>query len=365
LQSRDGAGGDASSASTVSSLAPDVVHLWREVRTALPQNGGLELERADALGPRVWRIGLIDGRRFALKIGVEEAPAQKEASILTALAGCPVAQLVAQGGEGHGWLVTEWAGDATLDDALGEIDPKDWERVGTALFEALLCVETALEARAGVDERRREAARVALVEQLSVWQDDALNALLWLLGVGVNGYSLSGKVTQRMRAALDAVFAGAGFVQPRLGSLDYNPRNVIVTTGEQPHVTFVDVPAVGLDWAERRLVQYATVTGARRASGSFASALNADVASKYAQEAALVRDQPVEAVLAGLDAHEVILVLAAATQLGLVERGEAADERAQAWANLPARRDSLRELLARPLATDGPAATVRAMIQSG
>ena len=48
--------------------------------------------------------------------------------------------------------------------------------------------------------------------------------------------------------------------EPDVGSLDYNARNVVLDEAGG-RVTLVDFAATGVDWPERRLVQYATATG--------------------------------------------------------------------------------------------------------
>ena len=51
--------------------------------------------------------------------------------------------------------------------------------------------------------------------------------------------------------------------EPDVGSLDYNARNVVLDEA-RGRVTLLDFAATGVDWPERRLVQYATATGGGR-----------------------------------------------------------------------------------------------------
>ena len=234
----------------------------------------------------MWRLRFEDEREFALKLGVQTAPARKEAGMLAALATCPVSRVVASGGEGAGWLLTEWAGSQTLDGALPSLSSSERNAVGMGLVRAVLSVEEVLERRANIDGGRRELARQALAQQVAMWAHDALNSLLWLLEVGVRGFSLSGKVTDQPSEAVEAVLAAALSAAPRLGSLDYNPRNVVLGSRQIGALTLIDFPAVGFDWTERRLAQYATATGTREAGGRFATALDAEVAAEYAKQAA-------------------------------------------------------------------------------
>ena len=69
--------------------------------------------------------------------------------------------------------------------------------------------------------------------------------------------------------------------EARLGSLDYNARNVVID-GDRP--TFIDFASVGWDWGERRLVQTFNSLGAHRSGGSFVSTLNREVVGEYASQ---------------------------------------------------------------------------------
>ena len=75
-----------------------------------------------------------------------------------------------------------------------------------------------------------------------------------------------------MAGALRRTVALALGGEPDVGSLDYNARNVVLDEA-RGRVTLVDFAATGVDWPERRLVQYATATGTT--PGSCPSALAA------------------------------------------------------------------------------------------
>ena len=75
---------------------------------------------------------------------------------------------------------------------------------------------------------------------------------------------------------------------------------------------------------------------------------------RYANAVSARRGQEVATVEAAVDAHEVLLLLAAGAGLRAVEAGTAHPERARAWADVAGRREALRRLLRRPLAGLGP-----------
>ena len=71
------------------------------------------------------------------------------------------------------------------------------------------------------------------------------------------------------------------------------------------------------------------------------------------------------AVVAAVDAHEVLLLLLAAVGLQAVETGTAHPERSRAWGDVAGRREALLALLRRPLSDAGPGAEVRAAVRCG
>jgi hypothetical protein len=197
----------------------------------------------------------------------------------------------------------------------------------------------------------------ALREQAAPWVEAAPGALDWLLGGRPGGTGARGA-----QGALGETVALALGEPPEVGSLDYNPRNVVLGRSGSPpgeRLTLVDFPATGVDWPERRLVQYGTGTG-----GTFSSALGPAGVRAYAGAVAPRRGVDPDLVVATVDAHEVLLLLAAATGLRAVAEGVAHPERARAWGDVAGRREALLALLRRPIARGGPAAAVRAAVRA-
>ncbi len=298
---------------------------------------------------------LADGGGLAVKLAAGGDGVGGEPATLRFLHehGAPVPEVLAVPSQTpRAWFVTEWCGDITFDDVAQSADVADLDVLGRSLADAVLAVEAALDDQAGPRAlAAAESARTALCHQIDTWWLSAPQALEWLVGSPLADAHL---------AAIEEIRALAISCVPRLGSLDYNPRNVVV--GAQGPV-LVDFAACGFDWRERRFAQYGTAVGARRHDGAFVSVITPVAARHYAQVAQAQTGGNQEDTLARLDAHDLALLLAAATQLHLVDQGQAHPERAAAWQDVPARKEQLLTLLRRRLAPDGPAERLRALLR--
>ena len=222
----------------------------------------------------------------------------------------------------------------------------------------------------------------ALRAQAEPWLAAAPQALAWLLHAQGRTGGGEGDMAGALRRTVALALGG----EPDVGSLDYNARNVVLDEAGG-RVTLVDFAATGVDWPERRLVQYATATGTTpgsmplgaggavpgagaggapggRQGGTFRSALTAEAVRDYAALVAPGRGTGPAMVVAAVDAHEVLLLLLAAVGLRAVEAGTAHPERARAWSDVQGRREALLALLRRPLSGEGPAAGVRTAVRA-
>ena len=294
--------------------------VWDEIAASLPAEWR-QPARVEQRSPRAWKVTGPGGATVGVKLAVETARVEREGSVLRFLhrRGCAVPRVVAAGSR---WLVTEWAGDETLDDVLQRGRGVD----AALLTAAVRAVSEALSSVAGAGD----GAGGSLRAQLAPWAETLRAALEWL------GVAAPERV---VAATVDRAVA----CEPRPGSLDYTSRNVVVDSGK---LSLLDFAATGFDWDERRLAQYALSAGAAMPDAEFRSALTA---------AAVGAAWDVE----GVDAHEAVLLLIAAEQLRQVEAGEAHADRAAGWRNVAQRKASLRRLLARPLCSTGPAAALR------
>jgi hypothetical protein len=276
---------------------------------------------------RVARTVLADGRLVAVKVGTRGNSPAREAATLRFLhdRGASVAQPLAWGDDGDGWLATAWAGDVTLDAALAP-SGAPVEAIGLGLVEALATVEAAFAPRTagGAPTRAVMMARGLLAP----WVEAAPPALAWL---GVEARWAS--------AACVAAFGEAAMASPlSVGPLDYHAGNIV--TGAP--MTIVDLANVGWDWPARRLAQYAFATGSN-AGATFRSALRAPpVVEAAASTLAMVHGGSHLLWSEAIVAHALLLVATAAWHLRHVATGRADPERAASWGDVDRRRASLR-----------------------
>jgi hypothetical protein len=327
------------------------VNVWPEVAAALDAARPpvpLDVRR---VSERVWKVSLPRGRALAVKLAVPGAALDVEAQALAWLTrcGCAVPALLATSGTRPlRWIALEWCGDRTLADVV--VAPKAPAGLGTRLAATCARVEAAFARLAGPNGGVPDGAAGELRRQSAAWVAAAPAALEWLMGPHPAGL---GDVVLDM---LDAALACAVDAAPTLGSLDYNPRNVVVARGR---LFLVDFAAVGADWPERRFVQYGTGTGAGLPGGTFATVIGPAALRRFAAETCLPRGRTETAVRHAADAHDVLLLLTAAAELRLVAAGTAHPERIAAWGNVADRRQRLLELLLRRLSPDGPAERFR------
>jgi len=209
--------------------------------------------------------------------------------------------------------------------------------------------------QACADEARWITQQRTLRELAQPWVDAALDALAWLLG-----RTLLHPEEKALQEACELALSA----EPDVGSLDYHAANVILDRNRQgPPLSFVDFPAVGVDWPARRLVQYGTATGSSSAGGGFVPALGPAAVRAYAGNAVALRSGGAARLAQEVDAHEVLLLATAAQSLAMCERGEAHPSRAAAWSNVRERRTQLLALLRRSLVSEGSAERLRAALR--
>jgi hypothetical protein len=343
------------------SLPACVATVWPNVVAALPRGWRTGLSEARRVSPRVWRIEQSDGRILALKLAAEHAPLDVEVQALRWLGRhrCSVPAVLAVSPERppH-WVALEWCGDQTLDAAAQGAGAARRARLGRELAVVLAEIEAAFApftARAQADAPRWQAQTRALRAQAAPWFAQAPATLAWLLG-----RDLPPEVASSLRRAGEvALRAPLG-----AGSLDYSASNVVVGPDR---LVVVDFAAIGVDWPARRFVQYGTATGAAAREpprGTFATVVTPGALRAYAARTAALQRAPVEAVEQEVDAHDLLLLLAAGEHLRLIQAGRAEAERALAWANVPERRRALLALIRRRLVRHGPAEAVRSWVRT-
>jgi len=294
----------------------------------------------------VWRLNAGE-RTFILKqhlitqpVGESTfTPFQIESAVLLRLhqAGCRVPQLY-WWSDSANCLLMEWCGDTTLDD-LAQETPTD---------ELKPIVENTIRAFCQLKEGFAKTAHalnpyiypldysVFLQDMLQTLLDQGrktLDYLAWLKGepIPANQAARLNAIWERMSNRLHRA-------TPRLGTLDYNARNIVVD-GNTP--TFIDFGSIGWDWSERRLVQSLNSLGANRANGRFVSLLEKEVVNEYVEQVADHRENWSETEIAAqVDYHQLLFYLSIVYRLlQSTAQPKAAESRAtlQAWGDPKAR----------------------------
>ncbi len=323
------------------------------------------LSPADPRRPegRVWRGRLTDGREVAVKLAACSDQPQAaatapdrlalEAQVLAQLRprGAPVPELIAAE---PGVLVTKWCAGATLDDWSQRLAAAARRAPVAAAGRGLLRLEAAfgqLPGAAAAVERRRPA---------------------WL-AARRQGYRAACEVAQRLRGQQtaprtadewEALWAVVAASQLTLGPLDVNARNVLLNHEASPgrwQATFLDMGAIGPDSPARRLVHYTFALGAWQPAGRFVRGLTPAVAQRWAGAAAAQWPGEPDMHLRQLDAYALLAELLLLEQVQAALAGKQPGL-AAAWAAPAERRRQVARIVRRPLATHGPAHTIRRVL---
>lgn len=235
----------------------------------------------------VWRLNapeteyILKQHLIAQPIGKSAfTPFQIETAVLPILhrAGCRVPQIFWKS-EVDSTLLLEGCGDKTLDD-LAQGSPADALKPITRNVVREFCrLETAF-----ADTAEKVQPYIYPLDSPLNHTLDAIlqrgrktiDYLAWLGGKPMrpDEQAMIDKIWEDMSNCLHGAEA-------RLGSLDYNARNVVID-GDRP--TFIDFASVGWDWGERRLVQTFNSLGAHRSDGNFVSTINREVVGEYASQ---------------------------------------------------------------------------------
>jgi len=258
----------------------------------------------------------------------------------------------------HGILVTEWRGERTLEEAIQAAQAVPDQTMLRSLARGLLNGVSVLEVafdglarRLPVEHARAEAARKRqeLARECALAAETCLRlAQRWQRDLPP-GWDVA------LRSRWEELCAYLAKAPLTLGGLDCTPRNVLV---EGTELVFVDFSAIGLDWPERRLAQYAAAKGAWQKAGAFCSLLTHVDSQWYGGEAGLEAGR--------VDAHHALLWATALRQVLEAQatwHDPAAMALAAAWGNLEARARQALDLLCSSLVPKSPAQPVRALVR--
>ena len=313
---------------------------------------------ATELASGVWRVDLDGGRLAVAKrqpfAGLTRGRADDllavEQRVLALLRerNCPVPRVLGAD-PSAGLIFFEHVGEETLDDAVRSAGPNRLQRLRERLVDGFLRLDQAFACcRQELEPHVSPAAsRDRLPAALDQARDGARDGLQGLLRRC--GRAPSGSALRELEERLDELCSRLAVEEPRLGSTDYNARNVVVDSGIDA-VTFIEFAKIGWDWPERRLVQYATGLGAG-ARGGFAGLLDRAAAGRYARSAP---GDPARRALA-LDGHHLLFHLNAAARLcGALDRPGLEPDRAllKAWRQPGLRLRQLCAAVSAPLGDD-------------
>ena len=320
----------------------------------------------------VWRLTAKE-RSFILKqhlitqpVGESTfTPFQIESAVLLRLhpAGCRVPELY-WWSDAANCLLMEWCGDTTLDDLAQE----------TPVNELKPIVQNTVRAFCQLEKGFAETAHALnpyiypldystfLPDMMEVLLDQGrktLNYLAWMKGepMPTDQAGLLDAIWERLSNRLQRA-------TPKLGTLDYNARNIVVD-GNTP--TFIDFGSIGWDWSERRLVQSLNSLGANRTNGNFVSLLDQETVEEYAGQVAEHGEGGAETKIAAqVDYHQLLFYLSIVYRLlQLTAQPEAAESKAtlQAWGDPKARfQRALGLLINSHLSEDPDIAHIRELI---
>lgn len=327
---------------------------WDAISVAIEAHANAPISAMRSVSGRVIQVETATGSSFAVKFGNPSAPLAREVATLRFLANaaCPVPFVIATDltNEDPAWLATEWAGTRTLDAFLGECDGQESVDTGLRLSDAVGQIERAF---AQVTQRGvPDAARAMALELFEPWATHAVDGLAWLFSI---------EVTERWHTVMARVFKTVLGAPLTVGPLDYHASNVVVGDLD-PSLTLVDLGAIGYDWPGRRFAQYAISVQSGVPRGEFRTALTPASVTQFARHLVDIHGGDLASRINEVDAHSLMIAAIAATQLRIVEVGEASAERTVGWGAAETRRTSLRRVVLRTLTGDGPANEIRGLL---
>lgn len=287
------------------------------------------------------------------------SPFQTETAVLPILhrAGCRVPQVVWKS-QVDSMLLSEACGEKTLDDLAQASPAENLVPITRNAVREFCRLEMVFADRAEAIQPYIYTSDSPLDDTLDCMLDrgrKTVEYLAWLSG---------GPMRPKEQAIVDEVWEHMSNclhnTEARLGSLDYNARNVVVD-GDSP--AFIDFASVGWDWGERRLVQTFNSLGAHRSGGRFVSTLNREVVGEYATQSSQGRLDEAEV---RVDYHNILFYLSAVYRLlQAIAQPEREDSKSvlNAWGDAKPRLRQAIDLLAdTPLSGNPYAARLRSIV---
>ena len=183
--------------------------------------------------------------------------------------GCQVPQVIWESAQ-HNALLLEWCGDQTLDDLAQCAKSSNVSRILQNTLNSLCEIEVVFEKYS--DKFTPYIFEYDYSSNLKRILEQGKKTISYLTHLSKKDLSSSVKSYLEMTWTTFSNLLKTG--KPTLGPLDYQARNIVIN---DDIASFIDMGSVGLDWQERRLVQYFNSIGANYEEGNFVSMLDGEL----------------------------------------------------------------------------------------
>lgn len=235
--------------------------------------------------------------------------------------GCHVPQVIWESAQ-YNALLFEWCGDKTLDDSAQCVKTPNLSQILQKSLNSLCEIETVFE-------------KYSEMFTPYIFEYDYNSNLLMILERGKKTISYlthldKKEMSSSAKSHLEMIWTSFSNLlidgTPSLGPLDYHARNIVIND-EVPY--FIDFGSVGLDWQERRAIQYFNSVGANYEEGNFVSMLDRELVECYVNWGVRDKtDSELEEIESRIDGHHLLYYLSIIHRLlQVVARPEEQDNR--------------------------------------
>ncbi|MCG9129081.1 phosphotransferase [Candidatus Poribacteria bacterium] len=183
--------------------------------------------------------------------------------------GCQVPQVIWELSQ-HNALLLEWCGDQTLDDLAQGVKTPNLSTILQNSLNSLCQIELVFEKYS--DKFTPYIFEYDYNSNLKRILEQGKKTISYLTHLNKKEMSTSAK--SRLEMLWETLSNLLIDSKPTLGTLDYQARNIVINDDMS---FFIDFGSVGLDWQERRVIQYINSVGANYEEGNFVSMLDKEL----------------------------------------------------------------------------------------